>query len=691
MRKIYMERLVLLSALIFLTLQVSAQTFYGGTGNIDNDGQNTTFSCSVSGLPQSTLDPNYGLEEVCLTINHTAVRELVIVLESPSGRRTELTSVNGGNDDNFTSTCFNSTAADHITTATAPFTGTFRPEGFLGKFNEYQSGNGTWKLHVKDWMINLDTGVVSSWSIKFGNSPAAPLFFSSSDLPIVVLETNGTTIKDEPKVTIEMGIIYNGAGVRNNLNDPKNHYNGKIAVEYRGSSSQQYEKKSLSIETLDATGIEAKVSLLGMPAEVDWVLYASYLDRSLLRNYLTYGISRKMGNYAVRGKFVELVIDDEYRGVYVLMEKIKRDGDRVDISKLEPTENTGDDLTGGYIIKLDKMTGNGGGGWYSNYQGNTGNVYFQYHYPKDDIITTAQADYIKAYVDSFENALNGSDFKDPEKGYKKYADLNSLVDYFIMTEVARNIDGYRLSTYIYKDKYSKGGKLKIGPLWDFDLAWGNCEHNNGNLNWGWHYSAFDTEFPYPSWWTRLMEDSEFKNAVKCRYDELRSGTLSNTTFKNYVDSIAGALQESQERNFTVWPTLGTKLYPTPYPAPTDYNGEVAMVKDWFYGRMGWLDSNIPGICTVGDEEEETPSVMNLKVYPNPSKHQTTFEFILPVEREMTLTVYDVSGKAVINHESKTYSAGSHKIELVHNLSPGFYTYKVGTEKENRSGKIVISN
>ena len=197
---------------------------------------------------------------------------------------------------------------------------------------------------------------------------AAQLVVTSSNLPIVKITTNNQVIVDDPKITVDMGIIDNGPGVRNNTEDPFNNFNGKVGIEIRGSSSQSFPKKQYGFELVDGTGKSIDGSILGMPAKDDWILFAPYNDKSLIRDALAYRLAHDMGRYSSRFKFCELFIDGGYKGVYVMLEKIKRDKNRVSIDKLDPDEISGDNLTGGYIFKIDKETGSGGDGWTSSHQ-----------------------------------------------------------------------------------------------------------------------------------------------------------------------------------------------------------------------------------------------------------------------------------------------------------------------------------
>jgi hypothetical protein len=357
-------------------------------------------------------------------------------------------------------------------------------------------------------------------SVLFGPTPTwftPPFIFSDSNLPIVVINTNNQAIVDNPKIMADMGIIYNGPGNRNYLSDPFNEYNGKIGIEYRGSSSQWiYPKKSYGIETWDVNGNPIDSSLLGMPAESDWVLTSGYADKTLMKNEFTYWLWGEMGYYSPRGYPVEVVLNGAYQGVYFLGEKIKRDPNRVDIAKLQVTDIIGDELTGGYILKVDKATGSSANSWTSVYPpaNNPGGdpVDIIVHYPTDSNIVPQQFAYIHSFCDSFEIALNGPNFTDTAIGYRHFADEKTFVDYFIITEYTKNLDAYRSSCYFYKDKNSNGGKFRMGPVWDYDLAYGNANFCDTWLTSGWAYQ-FNNVCPgdsweVPFWWDRLVQPAQ---------------------------------------------------------------------------------------------------------------------------------------------------------------------------------------
>jgi hypothetical protein len=439
-------------------------------------------------------------------------------------------------------------------------------------------------------------GVVASASLLLAAPATAQVVFTDSNLPIVVIDTEGQTIPDEPKIDVFMGLIYNGPGQRNYLTDPFNEYEGRVGIELRGASSQQFPKKSYAFETRDAQGANLNVSLLGMPEENDWILHGPYSDKTLLRNVLTFELAADLGWYASRTRYCELVLNDDYRGVYVLMEKIKRDRNRVNIEELEPFHISGDELTGGYIIKIDKPVGSEIGGWYSTFPPFPGGplVLYQYHFPKPTDIVPAQEAYIQDFVFQFESLMDSTGYNDPLTGYYGTVDLASFVDHFIVTELARNVDGYRLSTFLYKDRDSVDGRLVIGPFWDFNLAYGNAQFGNGWDTAGWQvdFQSPVALHPIPFWWQHLVDDAVFRNRVACRWQEQRSSLLHVDSLLSRIDVITAELAESQVRNFERWPILGTYVWPNWFIGET-YEEEIEFVSSWLTDRIAWLDANLP--------------------------------------------------------------------------------------------------
>ena len=420
--------------------------------------------------------------------------------------------------------------------------------------------------------------------------------FTDSNLPIVILETNGVEIPNEPKITATMRIVNNGPGIRNSVNGPFNEYDGQIGIERRGSSSSNFPKKQYALETRNADGSNNNVPLLGMPEENDWVLYAPYSDKSLLRNKITFDIARDMGRYATRTVLCEVVLNGDYQGVYVMMEKIKRDDNRVDIRRMTEEDNSGDELTGGYIIKIDKTTGVNNDGWLSTfppYPNASQRVLYQYHVPDEDEITEEQKAYIEDYVFEFEDMMDSPTYDDPFTGYHEVIDIESFVDFFIVNEIGRNVDGYRLSTFLYKDRDSEGGRLNMGPLWDFNLAFGNADYYEGWLTslWQMNFQVQNDGFQVPFWWEILFADPIFHNALSTRWNKVREDELHTDSLLAYIDGEVALLNESQARNFQRWPVLGNYVWPNWFVGNT-YEEEIVFLKDWLENRLDWMDITI---------------------------------------------------------------------------------------------------
>jgi hypothetical protein len=517
----------------------------------------------------------------------------------------------------------------------------------------------------------------------------------STELPLVMINTQGQQIVPDVKINALMDIKYNGPGNITHISDPSNVYSGNIGIEVRGATSAGYPQKPFNIETRTAAGANNNVSLLGMPAENDWVLLSNYNDRSLIRNTLAYKIFGEMGNYSVRTNLCEVLVDSAYRGIYVFGEKIKRDNNRVNIAKLTTQDNTGDDVTGGYILEQNYWDANNS--FLSNYSPidhPTFDVHFVYKEPGADSITVPQKAYIAAFIDSLEDALYSPNFTDTVNGYRKYLDTKSFIDYFLVNELARSNDGFKKSVFFHKDKHSNGGKLKAGPVWDFDWAWKNMygcsifENTDGS---GWAHQINDcpTDNYSCGYYVRLFQDTTFNNELRCRYEEFRSTILDTVYLFSYIDSIKTLVQNAQARHFQKWPLLGVSgQAPEVGPIATTYNAELDTLKNWINLRLQWLDANIPGNCALATFAKKINSSKNtFNCYPNPSTDGLIhFEVNKKSNASFQLLVLDITGSVVLQKE---ISSNEQKITIVLE-NKGVYTYKIMNQSgESQNGKLVI--
>lgn len=469
---------------------------------------------------------------------------------------------------------------------------------------------------------------ITDGSSDYGTTPGwfnPPVVLSSSNLPIVVINTVGNvTIPNEPKVTATMGIINNDDGI-NHISDPYNEFYGNIGIETRGSSSGGFPKKAFGLETRGPDSSNYNVSIFDWPSDNDWILYAPYSDKSLIRNVLTYKIGNELGMWAPRTKMVEVIINGQYEGVYVFMERIKQNPGRVNVDKLNYEDTIGVELSGGYIIKIDKTTSGGIIAWTSPFPQAapaTGPIRYQLHDPDLDTLHPLQLAYIQQYVTDFETALNGPDFSDPVLGYEAYIDVNSFIDFMIVNEISKNVDGYRISTFLHKKSDADGGKLFAGPLWDFNLGWGNANYCAGGNTDGWEIYFNDVcggggALNNPFWWNKLVTDPDFTHALNCRWQELRATTLHTDTLLAWISEMEIYLSDAADRNFNRWPILDTYVWPNNYVGAT-YTDEINYLRSWLTARLDWMDANMFGSCTdLGLGEEET----TFEMYPNPATNQ----------------------------------------------------------------------
>jgi len=262
----------------------------------------------------------------------------------------------------------------------------------------------------------------------------------STKLPIFIVETDEYGIpfsqsQDWEYAKASLKII-NNTNSKNNIDSKNYEHDGNIRIRYRGESSRFFPKRPYKFELKDDEWKDTSISLIGLPRESDWILQGPFADKSQIRNSLIYEFGRKTGRYAPRTKAIELVINGEYVGLYNLVEQIKRDSNRVNIAKLREEETSGADLTGGYILKYDKPV----------------NSKITIVYPKDKNIQDEQETYIRDFLAEYDEILFSNDGLDPVGGYKKYIDEASLIDYVIVSELAKNADSYRYSTY-FQQKY----------------------------------------------------------------------------------------------------------------------------------------------------------------------------------------------------------------------------------------------
>ncbi len=436
--------------------------------------------------------------------------------------------------------------------------------------------------------------------------------FTSSNLPIVIITTdnypNSTQpqeILDSPRVLGNMKIIKHPDGTRNYMTDVNTpafiNYNGRISIEIRGSSSQTLPKKQYGLTTLLTDNISNNnVSLLGMPSENDWILNGMGYEPSLIRDYLFYNLARQMGEYASRTVYCEVVINGDYVGLYVFQEKIKPDSNRVNILKITSTDNSLPNVSGGYITKSDKTTGDDPVAWTMiSYAWTTD---FIHEYPDPSDVTPQQSTYIQSQFTNLETTTQNNNTS-VSNGFPSVIDIPSFVDFMLLNELGSNADGYQLSTFFHKDR---NGKLRAGPIWDFNLTLGN-----DLFIWGFDRSHYDVwQFSDGGndgarFWTDLFNNPTYKCYLSKRWHELTltGQPLSESSLNEFIDTTIATISEASIRENLRWANI------------PDQAAEIANIKTFITNRINWMTTNIGPYSSCN--AVQTPALVINKINYNP--------------------------------------------------------------------------
>lgn len=400
-----------------------------------------------------------------------------------------------------------------------------------------------------------------------------------SHLPIIKINTNNQISSLEEYLTIDATFeLYYKEGKSNLISDKEN-IKSKVQMRYRGNSSLLFPKHQYLLKFVKDNNEDKLVSLLGMNEENKWILNGPYLDKTLIRNYLAYNITGKIMDSTPEVRFCEVFLDDNYQGVYILVESISKT--LTGITNYKPNWSN---KMSSYIIRLDRydetntMLNN-----FTKYtnkivHGNAINVI----YPSAEELNDEIVKYINDDLSKIEKTLYSYDYHN----YEEYIDVDSFVDYMIINEFFRNSDAGTHSTYLYKDVR---GKLHMGPVWDFNNAIDNYVEEI--------YSYKGFLFQSKSWYEMLMKDEKFTSRVIARYRELRKSYLSDEYIQKYIDDTVSFLKDSIDRNYSVWGYTLTDKDVTGMLKPDNrnyrsYEEALNQLKSYLTNRGNWLDENI---------------------------------------------------------------------------------------------------
>jgi hypothetical protein len=514
---------------------------------------------------------------------------------------------------------------------------------------------------------------------------------TTSNLPIVIITTDGNApIIDDPRVLANMKIIYRGPGLRNSVSDQNTpaylNYNGRIDIELRGSSSQATDKKQYGFTTRMADNVtNNNISLLGMPSENDWILNGMVFDPARMRDYLCYNLSRQIGEYASRTAYCEVIINGDYRGLYLLEEKIKADKNRVNVIKIGTADIYQPEVTGGYISKADKTTG---GDTYAHYIDGVG---YMHDLPKPEDVTPEQDAYIWSRFDFLSTvALNHN--MSLTTGIPSVIDIPSFLDHMIISELSSNADAYQYSTYFHKDR---NGKLRAGPIWDNDLTFGNdlfmwgYDRSKANV---WQFSNGDNEGSL--FWRYMYNTPYFKCYLSKRWNELivSEQPLNLTSIDNFIDATAAYINEAINREYSRWAVSD------------NFNSQISGIKSWLTSRITWITTNLGSYASCSNIDLPALVITKINYHPEASAEfpeSDDLEFIEITNTGTTTVdltgiyfsgtglVYQFPPNSTLPADSSVFLAGN---TVVFQEKYGFTPFgKFTRDLSNKSQNIVLAD
>ncbi len=461
---------------------------------------------------------------------------------------------------------------------------------------------------------------------------------SAATLPVMILHNFGAGIPstdvNAPPQPVS-ALVYSINGGRIVLTNTPD-FVARAEISVHGSSTRGLPKQSYSLHFLDELDGAQSYPPLGLPPDSHWILYApNNFEPVLMHNPLAYRLSNDIGRYAPRTRFVVVYLvtangtmnSTHYNGIYVLEEQIRHGKARVPIDKLNPTDNASPVVSGGYLLKVDRL-GPGEVGL------SAANQLMAFVDPSESTLLAPQRapqhQYINQYMKAFGTMLYGSNYRDPVKGYSSFIDVGAWIDHHILNVLTLNVDALRLSAYVYKPRQ---GKLFFGPVWDFDRTQGSTDGRDFNPRlWRSPVSDLGTDFFNYPWWDRLCRDIDFWQRWIDRYQSLREGALASDHIYGVIDEFAAQVRTEQPKEVTRWSGLTTprsgsvSISGYSYNFPGGYQGEVNFLKKWYGDRLHFMDTNFlsrPVLSSNAPVAGDGGFVLSFSTSPGASVYYTT--------------------------------------------------------------------
>jgi hypothetical protein len=410
----------------------------------------------------------------------------------------------------------------------------------------------------------------------------------TSHLPIVLIHTFESGRLDsftDEQVAAALQVLQPASGITRIAG--RAALDARIGIRVRGETSRNFPKKQYALELRsDEDDSESDRPMLGLPSHSDWVLSDPLTyDRTLIRNALAFALSNRIGRYAPRTRFAEVFMVDDggdvragsFLGFFTLIEKIERDPQRVNVSRLPASAAGQPAISGGYILRIDKGVPDldAGGRW------------LQFVYPNSIDMSAPerrpQVDFISGFIDDFGQAAGAADFRHPATGqhYSEFIDVEAWIDHNIINVLTKNVDGLRFSAYFHKER---GGRLAAGPVWDFDRSLGTPNDPRATEPEEWSQTWNASNYFNEGWWRLLFRDPDFRSRYRERFKALLNAEFSADNLDRIVDGMAAEVGDAAGRNFRRWPQSP--------PIDNSHAAEIALLKDFLRRRVAWISTQL---------------------------------------------------------------------------------------------------
>lgn len=379
------------------------------------------------------------------------------------------------------------------------------------------------------WFLCLACALCFVWEGQL----AAQTHTQKTDLPTIYIDTEGGQ-----QITSKDNYIYSTLYY---VDETGEKQYDQVQIRGRGNSTWGLAKKPYRLK------FSSKEKFLGNDHAnaKSWTLLANFADKTLIRNAVAACIGKFAGQpFTASVQFVDLVLNGTYLGNYQVSDQMEIRKKRVDITEQDEPMTEESNITGGYFLEVDGFA-QSEPVYYRTKKG----IMVTIKSPDEEIIAPAQINYIKNHMQLFEDALFADNFTDPENGYRQYVDSLTLASWYISTELTGNVDGF-WSTYMYKEK--DDDKFYWGPLWDYDIAFNNCDRVGdvsrrlmvGDAGFGSDLTKI--------WILRMWQDPWFVRLINRTWQECVERGLEEHVMA-YIDSISSVIDRSQQLNFARWP------------------------------------------------------------------------------------------------------------------------------------------